>query len=128
MSPRIGAATARAHACFPQLLNISNVSNYAPDTSRITYICLRHTNRGCEKGEAKEKWSLVIPDKTTPVTQSNYLEDTTVSMISPVGDFCVLKFYICIYRYGSSLSVYSTLRRILAAVSHTISFTCCILY
>ena len=45
------------------------------------------------------------------------------SVISRVGDFCVLRFYICIYRYGSSLSVYSTLRRILAAVSHTISFS-----
>ena len=50
-----------------------------------------------------------------------------VSVISRVGDFCVLIFYICIYRYGSSLSVYSPLRRIIAAVSHTINFTCCIL-
>ena len=40
-----------------------------------------------------------------------------------VGDFCVLRFYICIYRYGSSLSVYSTLRCILEAMSHTICFT-----
>ena len=48
---------------------------------------------------------------------------SSVSVISRVGDFCVLRFYICIYRYGSSLSVYSTLRRIQAAVSHTISFT-----
>ena len=51
-----------------------------------------------------------------------------MSVISRVGDFCILRFYICIYRYGSSLSVHSTLRRILAAVSHKISFTCCILY
>ena len=43
-------------------------------------------------------------------------------MISRVDDFCVLRFYLCIYRYGSSLSVYSTLRRILAAVSQTIKF------
>ena len=47
-----------------------------------------------------------------------------VSVISRVGDFCVLRFYICIYRYGSSFSVYSTLWRIVAAVSHTTSFTC----
>ena len=40
-------------------------------------------------------------------------------MVSRVGDFCVLRFYIRIYRCGSSLSVYSTLRRILASsVSH----------
>ena len=38
-----------------------------------------------------------------------------MSVISRVGDFSVLIFYICIYRYGSSLSVYSTLRRILVA-------------
>ena len=49
-------------------------------------------------------------------------------VISRVGDFCVLIFYLRIYRYGSSLSVYSTLRRILAAVSQTISFNYCILY
>ena len=36
---------------------------------------------------------------------------STLSAISRVGDFCVLKFYLCIYRHGSSLSVYSTLRR-----------------
>ena len=40
-----------------------------------------------------------------------------------MGDLCVLRVYLCIYRYVSSLSVYSTLWRILAAVSHTISFT-----
>ena len=40
-----------------------------------------------------------------------------MSVISRVGDFCVLRFYIYIYRYGSSLSMYSMLRRILAAVS-----------
>ena len=51
-----------------------------------------------------------------------------VSVISRIGDFCVLIFYIGICRYSSSLSVYSTLRRIQAAVSHTISCTCCILY
>ena len=45
-----------------------------------------------------------------------------LSVISRVGNFCVLRFYICIYRYGYSLSAYSTLRRILAAVSHTIKF------
>ena len=44
-------------------------------------------------------------------------------MIFRVGDFCALRFNICIYRYNSPLSVYSTLRRILAAVSHTISYT-----
>ena len=44
-----------------------------------------------------------------------------VSVISRVGDFCVLGFYLCIYRYGSFLSVYSTLRRILAAASQIIS-------
>ena len=43
--------------------------------------------------------------------------ELSLSMISRVGDFCVLRFYLCIYRYGSSLSVYSTLRRTLAAVS-----------
>ena len=36
---------------------------------------------------------------------------STLSAISRVGDFCVYRFYLCIYRYGSSLSVYSTLRR-----------------
>ena len=40
-----------------------------------------------------------------------------MSVISRVGDFCTLRFYLCIYRYGSPLSVYSTLRRILAASS-----------
>ena len=35
----------------------------------------------------------------------------TLSVISRVRDFCVLRFYLCIYRYSSSLSVYSTLRR-----------------
>ena len=42
-----------------------------------------------------------------------------VSVISRVGDFCILRFYLCICRYGSSLSLYSTLRRILAAMSPT---------
>ena len=51
-----------------------------------------------------------------------------LSVISRVGDFCVLIFYLCIYRYGSSLSVYSTLRRILAAVSPTTSSNYCIFY
>ena len=37
--------------------------------------------------------------------------------ISRVGDFCILRSHLCFYRYGSSLSVYSALRRILAAVS-----------
>ena len=40
-----------------------------------------------------------------------------MSVISRVGDFCILRFYLCIYRYGSSPSVY-----ILTAVSQTISF------
>ena len=48
-------------------------------------------------------------------------------MISRVDDSCVLRFYIRIYRCVSSLSVYSTLRRILAVVSRTLSFTGCIL-
>ena len=52
----------------------------------------------------------------------------SVSVISRIGDLCVLTFYICIYRYGSSLSVYSTLRHTLAAVSHTKRFPCCIDY
>ena len=43
-----------------------------------------------------------------------------MSVISRVGGFCVLRFYIGIHRYGSSLSLCSTLRRILAvfSVSH----------
>ena len=61
-------------------------------------------------------------------TQAEVLVETGVSVICRVGDFCVLRFYISIYRYGFSLSVYSTLRRILAAVSQTTSFTCCNFY
>ena len=36
--------------------------------------------------------------------------------------------YLCIYWYGSSLSVYGTRRRTLVAVSQTISLNYCILY
>ena len=40
----------------------------------------------------------------------------------------VSSYYLCIYWYGSSLSVYGTRRRTLAAVSQTISFNYCFLY
>ena len=82
-------------------------------------------------------WSLALcPDdaKQDPVVYGAEFgvvflaKSSRMSVISRVGDFCVLRFYIFIYRYGSSHSVYSTLRRILAAVYHTLSFTCCIFY
>ena len=85
------------------------------------YCCL------CLRTEIKPRnknSSCLRDDNLSPLLDYRY----NVSVIFRVGDFCVLRFYICVYRYGSSLSMYSTLRRILAAVSHTISFSCCILY
>ena len=72
--------------------------------------------------------SRLTRDGTAETVSRNQILRRELSVISRVGDFCVLRFYICIYRYGSSLIVYSTLRRILVAVSHTISFTCGTLY
>ena len=51
---------------------------------------------GCGKRNAHQKWP-----------KANLI----MSMISRVGDFCVFTFLPFIYRYGSSLSVYSTRRR-----------------
>ena len=68
---------------------------------------------GCGKRNAHQKWP-----------KANLI----MSMISRDDDFCVFRFLLFIYRYGSSLSVYSTRRRTLATVSQTISFNYCILY
>ena len=59
-------------------------------------------------------------NKLKPHTLNLYSNKTLQqarSAISRVGGFCALRFYLCIYRYGSSLSAYSTRRRTLAAVS-----------
>ena len=73
------------------------------------------------------KYSAKVDECSSPAT--GYAGMAHVSVISPESVISVSSyFYLCIYRYGSSLSVYGTRRRTLAAVSQTISLNYCILY
>ena len=86
----------------------------------IQYISIDHSQFQGSKN-SKLKTAARISRTHAPFTKAALPSLLLLSAISRVGDLCVLRFYLCIYRYGSSLSVYSTLRRTLAADLQIIS-------